>query len=337
MSRTGVEKKPPWAAVPLELKSLIAERLGSPVVRGERVYGGYGPGPSFRLLLANGERAFTKSMSPDSSDVQRKVFSQELRVYKELAEHITPWAPSFLGEAKHEQWHALILEDLGPKSAPPWSISKARIAAHGLAELHSSTRDVSFPSWIPRPGELDVFEPQMWSQTVSVETLQKVAGLAADPEAAMKWLERFVPDLSGVSDRLKEADGHWSLMHLDVRSDNLRIVDGKLRLFDWPFTCIGPPELDIVNFAQTVWAEGFFDGETVLRWYEDVRPLRQDVVTAAVVAISNFFAHRSWQPDMPRLPRIRPWQRQQLKVTLRWAATRLDLPDPEWVDGIVGV
>lgn len=335
LSRTGIEKKPPWSSVPQQLKDLIGLKLGSPVVRGVRIWGSYGPGPSFRLLLENGDRAFTKSLSPASSAVQRRVFAREIRVYRELNEHISPWAPAYLGEAVHGLWHALLLEDLGPKSAPPWSASMARTAAHGLAALHTKNRGTAFPDWVHDGPQIEVLKPNMWHPETQREKLKNVAELATDPVVALEWLEQHLPALSNVPERQQVDNGEQTLLHLDTRSDNLRVAGGSLRLFDWPFACIGPPELDIVAFAQTVWAEGYFDGETVLRWYGESKSLRQDVVTAAVVAVSDLFADRSWRDDVPGLPRLRSWQRAQLKVTLRWAAERLGLPDPSWVDGVV--
>ena len=50
------------------------------------------------------------------------------------------------------------------------------------------------------------------------------------------------------------------LLHLDTRSDNLRLqAGGRLRLFDWPYACLGPPEFDVAaiagDFAANAWRE----------------------------------------------------------------------------------
>ena len=64
MSRQGAEPKPPWSAVPQDIKDEVARILRSPVARAERVYGGYAPSATFRLKLANGKRAFFKASYP---------------------------------------------------------------------------------------------------------------------------------------------------------------------------------------------------------------------------------------------------------------------------------
>ena len=48
-----------------------------------------------------------------------------------------------------------------------------------------------------------------------------------------------------------------ALLHFDTRSDNLRLQSGgRLRLFDWPYASLGPPELDVAAFAQSITCEG---------------------------------------------------------------------------------
>ncbi len=334
MSRTGVEEKPPWSAVPVELKALIGEVLGSPVVRGTRVWGSYGPGPSFRLLLADGRRAFTKALWKDSNEFQVAAFHTELRIYSEMADIISHWAPEQYGTVQHGDWHALLLEDVGPMSAPPWSRSKVRAVTAGLAELHRATAGASMPDWLPRLATMDLTHIQLWQPSVGRDDLERVANLSPQPGEALEWLMTHVPALVEAAVLLPESDTPHSLLHVDVRSDNLRLQRGRLRLFDWPFASVGPHEFDAVAFAQTVEAEGGPGCENVIRWYGENNEVRPEIVTRSVASVSGLFAKLAPQPDIPALPRLRPWQRVQLRVTLRWAAARLGLPDPAWVEGI---
>jgi hypothetical protein len=57
MPRTGVEEKLPWRSVPTAVRQGVQQALGSPVALGRRVWGGYGPTPTFRLVLAVEVRA----------------------------------------------------------------------------------------------------------------------------------------------------------------------------------------------------------------------------------------------------------------------------------------
>src|SRR5439155_1514182 len=102
-----------------------------------------------------------------------------------------------------------------------------------------------------------------------------------------------------------------------------------LRIFDWPFASAGPAEFDVVAFCQAVAAEGGPAAERVLGWYEEVLRLRPEMIDASLAGISGYFADRGWRPPIEGLPRVRRWQRDQLKECLRWAARRFELADAE--------
>src|SRR6266540_4697083 len=124
VSRRGAEPKPPWSAVPREVKDDVARVLGSPVARAARVYGGYAPSATFRMVLADERRAFFKGVNASSNEYMRGALPREERVYRELGPLIRPWAPAFLGSFKRLDWHVLLLEDVGPQTMPPWSPAK---------------------------------------------------------------------------------------------------------------------------------------------------------------------------------------------------------------------
>ena len=65
-------------------------------------------------------------------------------------------------------------------------------------------------------------------------------------------------------------------------------------------------------------------------------PLRKVHVDAAVAGIAAYFADRAWRPPIPGVPRVRAFQRRQLKVSLAWAARLLDLPEPRWLEAVGG-
>ena len=92
--------------------------------------------------------------------------------------------------------------------------------------------------------------------------------------------------------------------------------------------------VDFGAFAQSVASEGGPDPEVLTRWYSDVLPLDADVLTASVVGISGYFADRGSLPPLPGLPRLRTVQRRQLKVSLPWAARRVGIEPPNWLESV---
>jgi Ser/Thr protein kinase RdoA (MazF antagonist) len=126
----------------------------------------------------------------------------------------------------------------------------------------------------------------------------------------------------------------FSLIHGDTRSDNIRLQGKLLRMFDWNFACAGPHELDVVAFAQTITAEGGPEPERFVAEYDLLLPLRPIALDASLAGVAGYFADRAWRPAQPGLPRLRSWQRQQLKVMLGWCARHFDLPEPRWLRSV---
>jgi hypothetical protein len=116
----------------------------------------------------------------------------------------------------------------------------------------------------------------------------------------------------------------------------VRLQGEQLRIFDWNFAGVGPHEIDVAAFAQATEAEGGPSAERILGWYAEVKPLRGPHVDASIAAIAGYFADRAWRPPIPGVPRVRAWQRRQLRVSVGWAARRLGLPEPRWLAAVRG-
>jgi fructosamine-3-kinase len=334
VSRRGAEPKPPWSAVPREVKERVAEVLGSTVARAERVYGGYAPSATFRLRLASGKRAFFKASypAPKGSGV-KWVVDVEDRNYRRLSRLITPWAPRFFGSFTSLGWHVLLLEDLGPRTMPPWTPSKARRATRSYAEFHKSTRGKALPRGLSRTQHHDF--AGFWRELSKTGELGRVAALARRrSDEAEEWIDVVLPVMRQLEDQLLMTKPPFALLHFDTRSDNSRLHGDLLRIFDWPFASAGPAEFDVTAYAQGVTADGGPEPERVLAWYEEILPLRADAIDSSLAGISGYFADRSWKPEVPGLPRVRSFQRRQLKTCLRWAARRFDLLEPRWLDAV---
>jgi len=305
--------------------------LGSPVARAARVYGGYAPSATFRIVLADGRRAFLKSSYPlpKGSQVHWSITAEE-RVYRTLGDRIGRWGPRFLGSVERDGWQVVALQDLGPSTIPPWTAAKARLAARDYARFHESTLGTRLPRWLSRTEHVKF--TSYWAGLVERRELRNVARLARRrADEAEEWLAVALPLMLAGEGRLARVQRPFALLHFDTRSDNLRLHGERLRLFDWPFACVGPAEFDVAAFAQAVAMEGGPAPERVVAWYEDVLPLRAAAIDASLAGICGYFSDRAWRPPHAGLPRLRSVQRRQLKATLAWAARRLALPEPSWL------
>jgi len=335
MSRTGVEAKLPWQQVPKVVRQQVESALGAPVRRAARVWGGYSPTPSFRLALADGRRAFMKGTYRATNEFATAALHAEIRIYTELGALIGDWMPPFYGSFQHQDWHVVLLGDVGPKSAPPWTTATARNVARALAHFHQSSLGQPIPTWLEQPA--DYLPTEQWEQaSVESDGLQQIAGLAPDAtDEALAWLTMASPAITAMLNQPALRHEPYAILHGDLRSDNLRFARGRLYLFDWPAIVAGRPEWDIVVFAQTVAVEGGPAPEQILRWYADVAPVDAAAVDTAIAWWLTFFARRAWQTEIPGLPRLRRFQRQQLGVLLQWAARAWNLPEPVWAEELL--
>lgn len=336
MSRTGAEEKPEWRRVPRPVRAGVADMLGAPVVRARRIWGGYGPSATFRISLQDGRRAFFKGVYPHPNTFMHRALAGEERVYRGIGVLLEPWAPAFFGSLRLEGWHALLLEDLGPASVPPWTTARARAAARSFGEFHRSTLGRPLPRWLPRRRMWTRFGQHWEALTQEPDGFAGTASLAAGREReARRWLTAAVPVLREASTAFTRVRAPYALLHFDTRSDNLRIHDGQLRLFDWPYACVGPAEFDAAAFAQSVpYETAGPPAEQIMAWYGERVSVRQTVVDYSVAAIAGYFAAQAWLPQPPGLPRLRSIQRRQFCTSLAWAARRLNLPEPEWLAAI---
>jgi hypothetical protein len=286
-------------------------------------------------VLADRRRVFFKGTNRTSNEFSQRALTREEHVYRDLSSLIGPWAPRFHAAFPVDDWHVLLLEDVGPRSVPPWRPQTTRRIVQAYAAFHAATLGKELPSWLPRPQ--DQMPRVTWSRVAAESAnLRAIAALAGgQAPAAQEWLRAALPVLARVTDTAADIAGPYALLHGDTRSDNLRYTRGRLSLFDWPSAEVGRPELDVAAFAQSITVEGGVEPEQVVAWYGERLALSPDALDAAVAWIAAYCADVAWRPDIPGLPRLRQFQRQQLSVVLAWTARRLRLPEPTWLAAVV--
>ena len=274
-----------------------AERvLGGEAVSWARVDSrGWARNEHWTLVLADGTRAFAKVASIDPGPAWLR---DERHVYSCVS---GPFMPSFLGWEDGEQ-PLLLLEDLADAYwPPPWRDGDVDAVLEALAEVAATS-----PA-----GELPAFTAEGWPGWRDVErdpALFLSLGLVSPA-----WLERSLPELVAAADlALLTGD---SLLHCDVRSDNLCLRDGRAILVDWNHARIGNSALDVAFWLPSLELEG------------GPPPDRFGVDELAPV-VAGFFASLAGLPPPEGAPEVRSFQRAQLEVALRWSCRALGLPPP---------
>lgn len=257
--------------------------------------GGWSRNEHWTFVLADGTRAFAKVASIDPSPAWLR---DERHVYSCVA---GPFMPRFLGWEDGDQ-PLLVLEDAaGAYWPPPWRDGDVDAVLAALAEVAATPLTGDLPALTAdgRPGWRDVErdpEPLLGLDLVSPS-----------------WLERALPELVAAGDRAPLAGG--SLLHCDVRSDNLCLRDGRAILVDWNHARIGNPAFDVAFWGPSLELEG------------GPPPDRFGVDELAPV-VAGFFAALAGLAPPEGAPEVRGFQRAQLEVALPWACRSLGLPPP---------
>lgn len=311
--------RPGWDQAPPALRSAIERWLGAPVVSAVSQPGGFSPGLAVRLQAANGRRAFVKAVAPGPNLVAPAMLRRERLIVSALpAEAPIPRLLLSYDEGE-EGWVALVFSDVeGANPVTPWQSADLRRVLHAMTRLAETLT--------PSPLALDLATPV---GTWSVLTGRYWESLAASGDArASDWPLRHAAALAEIERGAAEAAAGGSLIHLDVRSDNLILARDDVWFVDWAHARIGAPWLDLLFFAPSVEMEGGPRPEDLLEGHPLLRGVDRSAVDAVVAAIAGFFTWQGLQSPPPGLPTVRAFQAAQGAVARRWLARRLGLPPP---------
>ncbi|MGI8857284.1 MAG: phosphotransferase [Thermomicrobiales bacterium] len=260
---------------------------------------GYTPAGRWVVRFATGDSAFVKvGTTPDTSAWLRAEYGVYSRICGDFLPTMLGWED---GEAP-----VLVLEDLSRAAwPPPWSPVRVEQVRAALAAIAATPPPPDTPPIAVRHSEL-----RSWRV------------VAADPAPFLSlglcsaaWLDAALPILVA-ADAGAALDGE-SLLHLDVRSDNICFVGARAVLVDWNLACRGNALVDVAAWLPSLAAEGGPPPTAIL---PDAPEL------AALMA--GFFAARAGLPHPPGALRVRGVQLTQLQQALPWAVASLGLPPP---------
>jgi Phosphotransferase enzyme family len=250
--------------------------------------------------LADGRTAFVKVAT---EPVTAEFIRDEQRVYRAVS---GPFMPALLALDEDDP-PLLVLEDLRAAHwPPPWEPGMIEAVRKTLARVAASPP----PRAIPPVGTHRERLVTGWAE-IEADSAPFLA-LAVCSE---RWLADALPVLREASETAP-IDGD-SVLHLDVRSDNLCIAERGAVLVDWNHACIGNADLDVACWLPSLRLEGGPEPEEILPG-----------VGGFAALLAGFFGCRAGLPAPPTAPNVREFQLAQLSVALPWAARELDLPPP---------
>ncbi|MGH2531676.1 MAG: aminoglycoside phosphotransferase family protein [Thermomicrobiales bacterium] len=228
----------------------------------------------------------------------------EIAVYRWVRE---PYLPELFGADDGEP-PLLVIEDLRAGHwPPPWRPEDVERVIEMLATVHATV-----PPTDPRTMDDLALLGNEWAWIAEEPQPFLTLGLCS-----RAWLDAALPALLDAEAAADLAGDDFC--HLDVRSDNICLVDGRAVLVDWNHACRGNGEIDLIGWLPSLHLEGGPLPDVVA----------PDADPCLVVEVAGYWAWRAPLPIPPTAPRVREIQLRQLAVALPWAARRLGLPPPD--------
>ncbi len=307
-------KRRQWDELPDRVRSGIEGFLGEPVANVLSMAGGFSPGLAARLETVSGRQVFAKAVSSVPNEVAPRIQQREIMVASRLPENAP--VPRLLWSSVEDGgdgWVTLVFEAIdGRPPAQPWVASEFALVVDALNAL---TRDLT-PSPVS-PDEVSVTE--LWGVLSGRHWIGLEVDQVAHPDP---WITRNLDRLIAAEAAMGEVISGDTLLHLDLRGDNMLLTESGVVVVDWPHARVGPAWLDALFFAPSVAMEGGPDPESLIAMLDATRDADPAHLTLAIAGIAGFFTHMGGLPPEPGLPGLREFQEAQAKVARRWLAQR---------------
>ncbi len=295
----------PWPFLPPELRTAVETHCGARVVDEEPCDLGFTPGFAAVLTCADGSRHFVKAASAKAQRGSALSYRAEIAVLRCL--HPDVPTPRLLWSIDSD-WVVLSTQyDGGRPPSLPWvgpeldaCLDALERAADLLtpAPVAAEPVEKEFAAW-----------PGYWDHVLPLPHLQPHLSEAA------ALASTFAEHCTGET-----------LVHADVRADNLLILDGPAgptaQLLDWTWPAEGADWLDTVTLLALARAQGALGVDDLLATRRLTRDLSDDSVDAWLALLAGYFLKSADDPVPASAPHLRGHQRVAGAAFWEWLSDR---------------
>jgi aminoglycoside phosphotransferase (APT) family kinase protein len=309
-----------WQTVPEHIRHAFEAWAGSPVVSAISQVHGFSPGVAARLKLADGRGLFVKAVSSEPNAQSPAFHRREARIVGALPLHVPVPRLQWVHDDGEGGWIVLVFEEAdGVHPRQPWQSDELQQVLDGMADLFDKLTPSPLPlGALPSASERVIRPICGWQRLLhsdSAEVRQRL-----DP-----WSQRHLARLAELEAQAPAAVSGDTLLHFDIRADNVLLGAEHVWFFDWPHACIGADWFDVVGFVPSVTMQGGPPPEEVFARYPASRSANPADVTCGIATLAGYFVRQSLLPPPPGLPTLRAFQAAQGGVACQWLAQRTGL------------
>ncbi|HEV2141635.1 MAG TPA: hypothetical protein VGT01_10600 [Candidatus Dormibacteraeota bacterium] len=137
-----------------------------------------------------------------------------------------------------------------------------------------------------------------------------------------RWAVHNLPRLAELESRAPAAAAGDTLLHFDMRADNILISDELVYFVDWPWARTGAWWIDLLLMAPSVAMQGGPAPQEFLRRLE-LDSVADTALNAVICTMAGYFVVRALEPPPPGIPTVRAFQAAQGRVAVAWLRERL--------------
>jgi len=263
------------------------------------------------VSLENGEQVvakFAANRQEALSAAKRSgLFEREIKFYHELAPKLDLRLPKLFASAydPSSAYFVMLLEYLEPikesDSISGIGVDYTRQLLVELSKLHTQGKDLVETPWV----QTMISQHRINNLTIMIEkgwpVLQEMCGEIVDPLKEINLLERFLETMN----YLNTLD--QTIVHGDIKPDNLIISNQGVTIIDWQGFGTGPPAWDIAYcMCQCLTTEErrFYESELLDSYPHDLVGYKESLFFGIVIACALSLLGNSDDPRLGKLVEI---------------------------------
>ncbi|WP_024287767.1 phosphotransferase family protein [Cellulomonas sp. KRMCY2] len=302
-----------WADLPRTVRTRIATLAGSDVISETSATSGFSPGYASLLELGSGTRLFVKAVSAEQNPESPVLARAEARVAALLPPAVS--APALRWWDDDGTWVILAFEAVeGRSPEQPWRPEDLDRVLAALTDLAAAgtpapdgLRSVS--------GDVEAYATG-WASLAADDAALDRAVAAVGPHGA--WLRAHLPEIIGWCDQAPAASAGTTLVHGDLRADNVMLGPDRVWLIDWPHATVGARWFDLLGMLPSVAMQNGGDPDPLFWAHPNAVGADRDAVRAVLAALTGYFVHGAVQPPPLGIANLRAFQLGQGIAALSW-------------------